>query len=107
MFTTSNPYDLKRMFQMKENCSNCELKYMIEPAFFYGAMYASYGLTVALGVATYVLTTMFFDPTIFQIIGILMGVLIVTSPIILRLSRIIWMNIFIKYNPDKRGVSFK
>ena len=30
------------------NVRNCDLKYMIEPSFFYGAMYVSYGLTVGI-----------------------------------------------------------
>ncbi|WP_417589393.1 DUF983 domain-containing protein [Owenweeksia hongkongensis] len=105
VFKSKSSYNLPRMFDMHEQCSNCELRYEFEPGFFYGAMYVSYGLTVALGVATYVLMQMFFEASVAQIILVLVGVLIVGSPLVLRLSRIIWMNLFIKYEPEKRGVN--
>jgi hypothetical protein len=31
------------------NCLNCDLKFEIEPGFFYGAMYISYGLGIGIG----------------------------------------------------------
>ncbi|AEV33751.1 hypothetical protein Oweho_2791 [Owenweeksia hongkongensis DSM 17368] len=105
VFKSKSSYNLPKMFDMHEQCSNCELRYEFEPGFFYGAMYVSYGLTVALGVATYVLMQMFFEASVAQIILVLIAVLIVGSPLVLRLSRIIWMNLFIKYEPEKRGVN--
>ncbi|WP_417600049.1 DUF983 domain-containing protein [Owenweeksia hongkongensis] len=105
VFKSKSSYNLPKMFDMHEQCSNCELRYEFEPGFFYGAMYVSYGLTVALGVATYVLMQMFFEASVAQIILVLVGVLIIGSPLVLRLSRIIWMNLFIKYEPEKRGVN--
>jgi hypothetical protein len=45
---------------MKENCSHCGLRYQIEPSFFYGAMYVSYGLNVALGIAAFIVSFIFF-----------------------------------------------
>lgn len=107
VFKSKSSYNLPKMFDMHEQCSNCELRYEFEPGFFYGAMYVSYGLTVALGVATYVLMQMFFEASVAQIILVLVGVLIVGSPLVLRLSRIIWMNLFIKYEPEKRGANLK
>ena len=44
---------------MNDYCSSCGLKYKIEPSFFYGAMYVSYGLTVAIGVAAFVIIIVF------------------------------------------------
>jgi acyl-coenzyme A synthetase/AMP-(fatty) acid ligase len=80
---------------------------MIEPAFFYGAMYSSYALTVALGVAVFALSHIFFDPSMWDIIIALTITLVLGSPMILRVSRIMWMNIFIKYDPEKRGANLK
>lgn len=107
VFESKNPYNLPKMFDMHETCSNCELRYEFEPGFFYGAMYVSYALTVALGVATYVVMQLFFEATVIQVIGVLVAALIVGSPLVLRLSRIIWMNLFIKYEPEKRGANLK
>lgn len=107
VFESKNPYNLSKMFDMHETCSHCELRYEFEPGFFYGAMYVSYALTVALGVATYIIMQLFFEASVIQVIGVLVAALIVGSPLVLRLSRIIWMNLFIKYEPEKRGANLK
>ncbi len=107
VFESKNPYNLSKMFDMHEHCSHCGLRYMIEPAFFYGAMYVSYALTVAIGVATFILIHLFFDPGVWEVIGTLAAVLVLGSPMVLRLSRIIWMNTFIKYDPERRGPNLK
>ena len=56
---TFNP---KKITAIHENCSNCNLRYMIEPSFYYGAMYVNYGITVALSILTFsaAFTTSFF-----------------------------------------------
>ena len=59
MYVDSNPYHLGKVLKMHENCSHCGLKYQIEPSFFYGAMYVSYGLNVAIGIASFVITFVF------------------------------------------------
>ncbi|MDZ7846559.1 MAG: hypothetical protein U5L96_07205 [Owenweeksia sp.] len=70
---------------------------------FYGAMYVSYGYSVAIFVATYVLLSIFYDPGLWDIVIALAGVLVFSSPLIFRLSRITWLNLFIKYAPERRG----
>lgn len=104
---SNNPYNLPKMFEMHGHCSHCGLRFMIEPAFFFGAMYVSYGLTVALGVATFVLAHIFFNPGVWEVVGALTAVLVLGSPLILRFSRITWMNLFIRYDPQKRGAKLK
>lgn len=107
VFEDSNPYKLTKLFKMHQNCPHCELRYELEPSFFYGAMYVSYGYSVALFVATYILMNMFFEPTIREIIAVLLAVVILLSPLVLRLSRITWLNLFVKYNPAKKGPRHK
>ena len=46
MYLDKNMLHLTKILKMNENCSHCGLKYQIEPSFFYGAMYVSYGLNV-------------------------------------------------------------
>ena len=48
-----NMFKLNKAFKMNEKCSKCGLKYMMEPSFFYGAMYVNYGLTVGLSIITF------------------------------------------------------
>lgn len=107
LFKDSNPYHMGKMFQMHDTCSHCGLRYEFEPGVYFGAMYVSYGYAVAIFVATYVLMSIFFDPGIWDIVISLSIILITGSPLIFRLSRITWLNLFIKYQPEKRGGNLK
>ncbi len=107
VFEEKNPYKLGTLFKMHENCPHCGLRYEVEPSFFYGAMYVSYGYSVALFVATYIIMNWIYEPSITDIIIALAVVVIVLAPVVLRLSRITWLNIFVKYNPEKRGPKLK
>lgn len=107
VFKEANPYKFGSLFEMHENCPHCELRFEVEPSFFYGAMYVSYGYSVALFVATYLIMNWIYEPTILQIVGALAVMVILLAPVILRLSRITWLNIFVKYNPSKRGPKLK
>lgn len=86
---------------MEERCSECGHKYEIETGFFYGAMYVAYALTVAISVATFILTYLIYSETPYwvYIINILL-VLVVLAPITFRGGRLIWMNFFSSYKPD-------
>ncbi|MGK0407587.1 MAG: arginine exporter protein ArgO [Roseivirga sp.] len=92
---------------MHQNCAHCGLRYELEPSFFFGSMYVSYGYSVALFVATYILMNLFFEPSIKQIIAVLLAVVILLAPLVLRLARITWLNIFVPYDPNKKGARHK
>jgi len=87
---------LKNNLKVYENCESCGLKYMIEPSFFYGAMYVSYALTVALAVAVFVISYLIGLDLIGSFIAIFV-ILIVLTPLIMRLSRLIYINMFVHY----------
>ncbi|KAB1156656.1 DUF983 domain-containing protein [Flavobacterium luteum] len=102
MYVDKNPYHLKKVLKMNENCSSCGLKYQIEPSFFYGAMYVSYGLNVALGVGTFVITAVMLHKSLkFSFISIILAIIFLT-PLVLRWSRNIYINIFVSYNADTK-----
>jgi uncharacterized protein (DUF983 family) len=90
-----------KITKLHKNCPNCGLKYMIEPSFFYGAMYVNYGLTVAIGVTTFILLKVILSSTLLQAFIAVFIVLILLAPINLRLSRILWINMFVKFDPKK------
>ena len=64
MYLDPNPLHLSKILKMHENCSHCGLKYQIEPAFFYGAMYVSYGLNVAIGIAAFIISYVLFSSSL-------------------------------------------
>lgn len=92
-----NLFKLHKAFKMYKNCSNCNFKYMMEPSFFYGAMYINYGLTVGISILTFMIATFFFNLSLLEIFIPIVVVLILTAPITIRLSRIIWINLFVSY----------
>lgn len=97
-FITSNPYDLKNFSKNHERCPVCDHKFEWETGFFYGAMYVSYALGIAVSVAIFVATYVLFPQTPYYvyIIEILLGLLLF-FPLNFRLSRVIWMNFFNRY----------
>ncbi len=96
---TFNP---SKITKLHKTCSECDLKYMIEPSFFYGAMYVNYGLTVALGVTTFVISKVILDTSLLQAFMAVFVLLLLLAPVNLRLSRILWINMFVKYNSHKK-----
>tara|TARA_R110002049_G_scaffold19876_17_gene74043 strand:+ start:10780 stop:11151 length:372 start_codon:yes stop_codon:yes gene_type:complete len=91
---TFNP---SKITQLHDNCPNCNLKYMMEPSFFYGAMYVNYGITVAISVITFIVASLLFELSLLQSFAAILIALIVLAPINLRLSRILWINMFVSY----------
>lgn len=100
LFKYKNSYRFKNITTMYERCSHCGLKYEREPGFFYGAMYVSYALTVALWATLAVAVFTFYNMSPWLFLGIGVGVLLILLPIIYRMSRAIWISIFVKYDPD-------
>lgn len=100
-----NVLKLHKTFKMHENCSVCGLKYMMEPSFFFGAMYINYALTVGIAIITFVIGTLFFELNFSENFIPIILVLLVTAPLSLRYSRIIWINLFVKYT--EQAVPFK
>jgi uncharacterized protein (DUF983 family) len=99
MYQDKNPYHLGNIFKMNERCSHCGTKYKIEPSFFYGAMYVSYGVGVAFAVAAFVIAFLFFQATLINTFIAIIVTMIIFMPFIIRVSRNIWINFFIKYDP--------
>ncbi|TPG35386.1 DUF983 domain-containing protein [Flavobacterium pectinovorum] len=99
MYSDKNPLHLSKVLKMNENCSHCGLKYQIEPSFFYGAMYVSYGLNVAVGIAAFIVSFVFFKTTIEQSFLTIVISLVILFPFVLRLSRNLYINMFVSYDP--------
>ncbi len=101
MYVDQNFLHLKNIIKMKENCSHCGLKYQIEPSFFYGAMYVSYGLNVAIGILTFIIVFQFDRSMITSFISIFI-VLILSFPLVMRMSRNIYINLFVSFKPESK-----
>ncbi|EAQ48066.1 hypothetical protein MED217_03580 [Leeuwenhoekiella blandensis MED217] len=101
MYVESNPYKLSDTLKMHERCSHCDTKYKIEPSFFYGAMYVSYAVGIAFAVAAFIISYYFLGSSLVTAFVAIIGTLFVFAPIIMRLSRNIWINFFFDYDVQK------
>jgi len=101
MYKVSNPYKLLSTLNMHERCSHCNTKYKIEPSFFYGAMYVSYPVGIAFAGIAFLVMYYFFEATLLNTFIAIVGTMIVFLPVIMRLSRNIWINLFMKYDKEK------
>lgn len=100
-FLEANPYKLSKFNKVKERCPKCDLKYSIEPSFYYGSMYVSYAVGIAVAVAVYVLTLIFpIELSVLGLFGLIVGALVIAMPWIGAVSKSIWANIFFKYDKN-------
>ena len=102
MYLDKNPLHLKKILKMHDNCSHCGLKYQIEPSFFYGAMYVSYGLNVAVGIAAFIISFIIFGYSLKVAFITIIIILMLLFPFVLRWSRNIYINMFVSYDPNTK-----
>lgn len=100
MYTVKNPYVLSDTLKINEQCSHCKTKYRMEPSFFYGSMYVSYAVSVAFAVAAFIVSYVIFESSLTWAFISIILTLIVFMPIIMRLSRNIWINLFMSYDKE-------
>lgn len=100
MYVEKNPYKLGKIFEMHETCSHCGKRYKIEPSFFYGAMYVSYGVSIAFGFAAFAICYGVLNTSLVTAFGAIILTLVAAFPIILRLSRNIWINLFVSFDKN-------
>ena len=98
MYRFSNPYNLLQILVMNKSCSNCKLQYQIEPSFFFGSMYVSYGVGIIFSIVTFLIARFIFDLGMMGCFLSIIAVIIGFLPIIARLSRNIWINGFIHFD---------
>ena len=102
MYLDKNPLHLKKILKMHDNCSYCGLKYQIEPSFFYGAMYVSYGLNVAVGIAAFIISFIICGYSLKVAFITIIIILMLLFPLVLRWSRNIYINMFVSYDPNTK-----
>lgn len=89
--------------QMHSNCPVCNLRYEVEPGFWYGAMFVSYAFSILiLAVLGVVLYWFFNDPPIMGYIIPITVISLISVPFNFRISRSIFLHLFgfVKYKPE-------
>ena len=99
-FKNKFTYNPNKVIALEEKCSKCKLKYMMEPSFYFGAMYVNYGLSVALFVGVFIISNLFFGLSILHSFITIIIISLILIPVTLRFSRIIWIHMFVNYDKD-------
>lgn len=99
LFLNKSVYQYKGFFDMPKRCPKCGQDFEIETGFYYGAMYSSYAVTVAITVAVFTLVNLLniFSLTSFLILDAI--TLIATMPYVVKISRSIWIATIIPFDP--------
>lgn len=100
MYKTKNPYVLSDVLKINDNCSKCGTRYRLEPSFFYGSMYVSYGVGIAFAVAAFIISYVFLNSSLMTAFIAIVLTMVVFGPVIMRLSRNIWINMFMSYDKN-------
>ena len=91
----------KKIMALHHQCPKCNLKYMLEPSFYFGAMYVNYAITVVLFVSIFIIANVFLTLSILYSFIAVIVVSLLLTPVTLRLSRIIWINFFVSYDQER------
>ena len=105
LFSYRNPYNLRKFMKMPETCPVCGQPFEIEVGFYYGTSYVSYALAVAVSVASFIAWRLTIgmslnDNRLFWWLGINAVLLVVLQPLLMRLSRTIWIYLFVEYDTE-------
>jgi hypothetical protein len=109
LYVSRNPYNLKIFMKMPERCPVCGQLFEIEPGFWYGTGFVSYALAVAVSVATFIAWKVLIgfsleDNRLFWWMGVNGVILVLVQPLLMRLSRTIWLNFFVRYDPQTASI---
>lgn len=110
MFIDPNAWRLKKTLKMPDKCPECRQHFELEPGFWYGTGYVSYLLSFCLSVATFIIWWILVglsteDHRFFWWMGINAFLLIVLQPWLMRISRVLYLYFFVKYDADYKNSS--
>lgn len=93
---------------MPTHCKECGQKFELEVGFWYGTGYVSYALSVAMSVASFVAWYVLIgmstnDNRFFWWLGINIGLLIFMQPWLMRISRVIYLYFFVRYDANYKS----
>lgn len=105
LFMFLNPYKLRTVTKMNDRCPVCGQPTELEVGFYYGTSYVSYVLAIVLIIISFIAWWLVIgfsleDSRFFWWMGFACVLLIGMQPVLMRLSRTLWLSWFVKYDPD-------
>ena len=78
---------------MNESCPVCGLRFLRESGFFLGAMYVSYTLGLITVLPVSIVLAIVLDWPLWLVLTIMVLQTLISVPLFLRLSRVIWLHL--------------
>jgi uncharacterized protein (DUF983 family) len=105
MYNQKYLWPLRTMLDMPKNCAVCGQRTELESGFFFGTGYVSYALSVAFLVAFFVAFHVIIGlsiekGTVIPCLITAITLLILIQPWMMRLSRILYLNLFVGYDEN-------
>jgi hypothetical protein len=112
MFSQPNAWRLKETLRMPQKCPECGQRFELEVGFWYGTGYVSYALSFALSVATFLAWWVLIgisteDNRFFYWLGGNAVLLVFMQPWLMRLSRVVYLYFFVRYDPNYKNTQAK
>lgn len=105
MFLKGKLFNPAKFSVMNKNCGHCGQSFEPEPGYYFGAMFISYSINTALFISVWVALYLFKEDYSLTLLLSLLGVsAIVFLPFIYRVSRSIWIAIFIPFEGENAKV---
>ena len=96
------PLMLNKPLDMNEKCNVCGQNFMPEPGFYYGAMFISYIMSSFFFLLVAGITIIYFGWTVEGAFGLIILLGAILYIWVLRMSRSIWINLLISYDPKAK-----
>lgn len=101
MFLRGKHFNPAQFSVMNKNCDHCRQSFEPEPGYYFGAMFISYGINTALFISVWAALYLFKEDYSLTLLLTLLGVAaIVFLPFIYRVSRSIWIAIFVRFEGE-------
>lgn len=99
------PMQIAKFHKMYSNCQICNQVFEPEPGFYFGAMFISYALAVAMSVTSWIFLYVLFKPAFEVYLVVILILNVVLLPFIFRYSRTLFLFGFggIRYNKKKNN----
>jgi len=98
----TEPLMLSKPLDMPERCPICGQSFMPEPGFYYGAMFISYIMSSFFFLLVAGVMIIYFDWSVEGAFGLIIFLGAALYIWVLRISRAIWINLMIKYDPTAK-----
>lgn len=109
LFKNDHPYVLKHVLDMHDRCPVCGQRTELEIGFWYGTGYVSYVLSVLFSMFTLALYWLIIgitwrDNSIFHWLIANTILLALSMPVLMRLSRTVYLNFYVGYDPEAKDL---